>query len=69
MSITFSPNPIPVLIKETNQEGYILYVNDSGMFENDCFCCVIKETGELIHLHTKQFTVEKNYTWGINVKQ
>jgi hypothetical protein len=63
--IVFSPYPIPITINQTKQEGYILYVNDSGQFENDVFCIVLKENGELLHATIKQFTVVENVTFGI----
>ena len=58
--------PIPVITTLGN--GYILYVKSSGIFENDEFCIVLKETGELRHFITTQIKIEPNYTYGINVK-
>jgi hypothetical protein len=33
MSITFAPNPIPIIIKQTGQEGYVLYVEKFCRFK------------------------------------
>lgn len=64
MGIVFAPYSIPVIV-ENGKEGYILYVKDSEMWDNDLFCIVLKETGELLHATTKQFVVSENITFGI----
>ncbi len=56
-------NPIPVITPLG--KGYLFYVKDNGMFENDEFCVVL-ESGELRHFTTKQIKIEKNYTYEIN---
>ena len=50
-------------------EGYIMYVNDSGGFENDVFCVVLCETGNIKHYNTTQITVIRNQTYGIENKK
>lgn len=69
MSIVFCPFSVPVIIKQTNQEGYILYVESGGQYDNDLFCIVLKESGELLHANTKQFIVSENVTFGIKHKK
>ncbi len=67
--IVFAPIPIPVIIKETKEEGYILYVNDGGMFENDIFCIVLCNGGIVRHYTSNQITIHKNATFEIKEKQ
>ena len=59
--------PIPVVTPLG--DGYLLYVKSNSMFENDEFCCVLNETGELRHFNTTQLKVQKNHTYGINTKE
>lgn len=59
--------PIPVTTDLGS--GYILYVKWNGIYSNDEFCVVLSETGELRHFTTTQLRVEKNFTYGINIKQ
>lgn len=66
--ITFPPYPIEVLTNEKG-EGYILYVRSNFIYTNDEFCIVLKETGELLHMTTKQFKIVNNFTYGINIKE
>ena len=48
--------PIPVLTKE-NKEGYAIYVESSGMFENDIWCVVLCEGGYIRHYATNQLKI------------
>lgn len=57
--------PIPV-VTEDNREGYAIYVESSGMFENDIWCVVLCEGGIVRHYNTSQLKVHKNATFGIN---
>jgi hypothetical protein len=56
--------PIPVIVEE-NKEGYVLYVNDSGMFENDIWCVVLCESGLVKHYRTDQIRIYQNLTFDI----
>jgi hypothetical protein len=56
--------PIPVIVEE-NKEGYVLYVNDSGMFENDIWCVVLCESGLVKHYRTDQIRIHQNLTFDI----
>lgn len=67
MSITFTDKPIPV--RTDLGEGYILYVKDNQMWENDEFAVVLEETGNIRHFNTTQITVIKNDTYGIKNNQ
>jgi hypothetical protein len=64
MSIHQFIKPIPIVTIE-GEEGYMLYVESSGMFENDIFCCVLKDGGKIRHFTSKQIFVEYNATFGI----
>lgn len=57
--------PIPVVIKEGNSEGYAIYVESSGMFENDIWCIVLCDSGIVRHYRTDQILIHYNATFGI----
>jgi hypothetical protein len=63
--IVFAPHPIPVIIKHDNSNGYVLYIKDSGMFENDEFCVVSCEGGQIRHYTSEQILIYKNATFNI----
>lgn len=56
--------PIPV-ITPNNQEGYAIYVESSGMFENDIWCVVLCNGGDIRHYNSSQLRVHKNATFEI----
>ena len=56
--------PIPVIVEE-NKEGYVLYVTDSGLFENDIWCVVLCESGLVKHYRTDQIRIHQNLTFDI----
>ena len=58
--------PIPVITKD-NKEGYAIYVESSGMFENDIWCVVLCDGGIIRHYNTSQLKAYKNATFEINV--
>jgi hypothetical protein len=58
--------PIPIVIKETNQEGYAIYVESGGMFENDIWTCVLCDGGIIRHYNTSQILIYNNATFEIN---
>lgn len=61
-------NPIPVIIKENKREGYALYVQSGGMFENDIFTVCLCDTSEIIHCTTAQLLINRNHTFEIGSK-
>ena len=58
--------PIPV-ITDSGEDGYAIYVESSGMFENDVWCVVLCEKGIIRHYNTSQIKVHKNATFGIHI--
>ena len=62
--ITFCDRPIPVIV-EDNKDGYVLYVESSGMLENDIWTVVLCEGGYVRHYNTSQVKVHRNATMNI----
>jgi len=56
--------PIPVVV-EGNKTGYAIYVQSSGMFENDVWCVVHCDGGIVRHYTTDQIRVYQNLTFNI----
>lgn len=56
--------PIPVVTEE-NKEGYAIYVDSSGMFENDIWCVVLCDGGVIRHYNTSQLRIHYNATFEI----
>jgi hypothetical protein len=56
--------PLPVVVEGT-REGYALYVESSGMWENDTWCVVLCDGGIVRHYTTKQIRVHVNATFGV----
>jgi hypothetical protein len=63
MNLSFPPTPIPVITP--HGEGYVIYIEPGGMFENDCWTVTICETGEIKHYNTSQLKIHKNGTYEI----
>jgi hypothetical protein len=59
--------PIPV-ITERDGDGYAIYVESSGMYENDIWCVVLCENGIVRHYNTSQIRIHYNSTFGIKKK-
>ena len=59
--------PIPVLTKD-GKEGYAIYVESSGTFENDIWCVVLCQGGHIRHYSTAQLLIYKNATFEINAE-
>jgi hypothetical protein len=57
--------PIPV-VTENGENGYAIYVESSGMFENDIWCVVLCEGGIIRHFNTSQLKIYNNSTFQIN---
>ena len=58
--------PIPIVIKDTKEEGYALYVESGGMLENDIWTCVLCNGGNIRHYNTSQILIYNNATFEIN---
>ena len=58
-------HPIPLIIKETQQEAIALYVTSSATFENDIFTVVLCDGGDIIHVRTDQIKMYNNKTFDI----
>ena len=56
--------PLPVVVEGT-REGYALYVESSGMWENDVWCVVLCDGGIVRHYTTSQIRVHLNATFGM----
>lgn len=59
----------PIPVSTPHGEGYAIYVESSGMFENDCWTVVICEGGLIRHYNTIQIKVCKNHTFEIYEKE
>lgn len=57
-------NPIPVVV-EGDKNGYALYVRDGGAFENDIWCVVLCDGGDVRHYMSNQIKMYVNATLGI----
>lgn len=62
--IVFPDKPIPVIV-ETDKEGYVLYIQEGGQFENDIFTVVLCDGGIVRHYNTQQIRIHKNATFEI----
>lgn len=56
--------PIPVVV-ENGKDGYAIYVESSGMFENDIWCVCLCENGVVKHYNTSQIKIFFNATFDI----
>lgn len=56
--------PIPVILPDGN-EGYAIYVTNSGMYENDVWTVVHCDGGVIRHYATDQIRIHRNATFGI----
>ena len=57
-------NPIPVVV-EDDRDGYAIYVTNGGSFENDVWCVVLCDGGEVRHYLSNQIRMYANATLGI----
>lgn len=63
----FEPkNPIPVVTPEG--DGYVLYIKENGMHENDVWTVVLKDSGRVLHFLTNQIKIYNNNTYDIKRK-
>lgn len=59
--------PIPVITE--HGEGYAIYVESGGQFENDIWTVCLCEGGLVRHYNTSQIRIYKNATFGIYEKK
>lgn len=57
--------PMPVYVKETKEDGYAIYVTNSGAFDNDIWTVVLKRGGHIRHYTSNQILMSNNSTMGI----
>lgn len=62
--MTFPTSPIPVTTPLG--DGYILYITEGGMLQNDEITVVLSNGGEIRHFTSDQVRVWKNSTYGIH---
>jgi hypothetical protein len=62
--MSFPPYPIPVTTPLG--DGYILYINSGGMYENDEITVVLLDGGHIRHFESAQVKVWVNSTYGIH---
>jgi hypothetical protein len=58
-------HPFPV-VTEQGEEGYAIYVESSGMYDNDVWCVVLCNGGFIKHYNTSQLRIHHNATFEIN---
>lgn len=63
--ISWCPIPLLVIIKETKQDAYLLYVESGGQYNNDIWTCILCEGGIVRHYQTNQVLISKNSTFNI----
>lgn len=56
-------NPIPVVTPKG--DGYVWYVRENGMHENDVFAVILKEGGFVMHFLSHQIRINCNATFDI----
>ena len=59
--------PIPVVTPIG--DAYAIYVKSNGMFEDDEWCCALKESGQVRHFKSSQIKLWCNETYEIKKKQ
>jgi hypothetical protein len=57
-------NPIPVVV-ENDRDGYAIYVTNGGSLENDVWCVVLCDGGEVRHYLSNQIRMYANTTLDI----
>jgi hypothetical protein len=57
-------NPIPVVTID-GKEGYAVYVNSGGTYENDIWCVALCEGGDIRHYRSDQIRMHFNATFEI----
>ncbi len=57
-------NPIPV-VTEQGEDGYAIYVQSAGMYDNDIWCVTLCKGGTIRHYNTSQLRIYHNQTFNI----
>lgn len=57
--------PIPIIVKETKEEGYAIYVQSGGTFENDIWTIALCNNGNIRHYRSDQIAMYFNATFDI----
>lgn len=57
--------PIPIVLKHNGENGYAIYVVNSGALENDVWTVVHCNGGIIRHYRTDQILIHKNETFDI----
>ena len=57
--------PIPVVLQHDGSEGYAIYVQSGGTWENDIWCVVHCDGGWVRHYRSDQIRVYKNMTFEV----
>ncbi len=65
--IAFPPTPIPVVTPLG--DGYVVYVTDGGMGENDCVTVAMCDGGQWRHFVSSDIKSFHNSTYGIQKKK
>jgi len=60
-------NPMPVLTPVG--DGYAIYVQSSGVFDNDVWTVCMCEDGSIKHFNTAQVRMWRNATFGIKMEE
>ena len=58
--------PLPVVTPKG--DGYVIYVESGGTFENDIWTVALEEGGDILHFRTDQLKLFKNATFDIKSK-
>lgn len=57
--------PIPVILKETNQEAMAIYATSGGTFENDLWTVILCQGGDILTVRIDQIKMYTNKTFDI----
>lgn len=68
MTIHEFNKPIPVVV-EDGKEGYAIYVESGGTFENDIWCVVHCEGGHVRHYRSDQILIHTSGTFDVSKKR
>ena len=61
--ITVLPKPVPCVTPLG--DGYIMYITENGMYENDEFTVVLWKDGSIRHFSSDSVKIYHNATYGI----
>jgi hypothetical protein len=67
MSLVFPPYPLPVVTPLG--DGYVIYINDNNLWENDEVCVALCDGGQWRHFSTGDIKSFHNSTYGIKKQQ